>query len=202
MRKLLLTLSLGLLTIQAAYGQVRNSGTGNRGQFPTDNSSLRSVPSSSFSPAGTMMRQTQTQNIPRTSEWRAMNMNEKKEVVSGMSVKERSAFLQKMKENIVIDDIDIAPDKQEEFKNLYTEYQSNQKQIREKFIFDNKIDNLSDGEATKRLYQSFDVGQQLLDNRKAYADRFLKFLTPQQVLKLFQTEGKMREKVLDKKNSK
>jgi hypothetical protein len=36
-----------------------------------------------------------------------MNMDEKREVVSNMSVKERSVFLQKMKENIVIDDIDI-----------------------------------------------------------------------------------------------
>jgi hypothetical protein len=36
-----------------------------------------------------------------------------------------------MKENITIDDIDIPADKQEEFKNLYAEYQSNQKQIRE-----------------------------------------------------------------------
>jgi hypothetical protein len=102
----------------------------------------------------------------------------------------------------VIDDIDVAADKQEEFKNLYAEYQNDQKQIREKFIFDKKIDNLSDEEATKRLNQSFEVGQQLLDNKKVFADKFLKLLTPQQVLKLFQTEGKMREKVLDKKNSK
>jgi hypothetical protein len=39
------------------------------------------------------------------------------------------------------------------------------------------------------------------NNRRTYADKFLKILTPQQVLKLFQTEGKMREKLLDKKNS-
>jgi hypothetical protein len=30
----------------------------------------------------------------------------------------------------------------------------------------------------------------------------LKILTPQQVLTLFQTEGKMRDKMLDKKNDK
>ena len=64
-----------------------------------------------------------------------------------------------------------------------------------------KLANLSDEEATRRLNQSFDVGQQLLNNRRTYADKFLKILTPQQVLKLFQTEGKMREKLLDKKNS-
>jgi predicted Fe-S protein YdhL (DUF1289 family) len=80
------------------------------------------------------MRQQQSQNIPRASEWRTMNMDEKREVVSNMSVKERSVFLQKMKENITIDDIDIPADKQEEFKNLYAEYQSNQKQIKRNFI--------------------------------------------------------------------
>jgi hypothetical protein len=41
------------------------------------------------------MRQQQSQNIPRTSEWRTMNMDEKRAVVSNMSVKERSVFLQK-----------------------------------------------------------------------------------------------------------
>lgn len=202
MRKLLLTMLIaGLFSAQTVHGQERRSG-GNTTQRSGNTTSMRGTsPASSFSPAGTTMRQ-QNQNIPRTSEWKSMNMQEKREAVSGMSVKERSAFLQKMKENIVIDDIDVAADKQEEFKNLYAEYQNNQKQIREKFIFDNKIDNLSDEEATKRLNQSFEVGQQLLDNRKAFADKFLKLLTPQQVLKLFQTEGKMREKVLDKKNSK
>jgi len=206
MKKLLLTILISGL-ISSVQGQGRRStrtpNTTQRSGSSSDNTLYRnSSPSSTFSPAGTMMRQQQNQNIPRTSEWKSMNMQEKRDVISGMSVKERSAFLQKMKENIVIDDIDIAADKQDEFKNLYAEYQNNQKQIREKFIFDNNIDNLSDDEANRRLNQSFEVGQQLLNNRKVYADKFLKLLTPQQVLKLFQTEGKLREKVLDKKNSK
>lgn len=131
-----------------------------------------------------------------------MNMQEKKQAVSNMSVKDRSVFLQNIKENIVIDDLDIPKEKQDEFKTLYAEYQNNQKQIKEKFHVDKNLDNLSDEDATKRLNQSFEVGQQLLNNRKTYADKFLRILTPQQVLTLFQTEGKMREKMLDKKNDK
>ncbi|OAH64425.1 hypothetical protein AXA65_18875 [Chryseobacterium sp. FP211-J200] len=129
-------------------------------------------------------------------------MQEKKQAVSNMSVKDRSVFLQNIKENIVIDDLDIPKEKQDEFKTLYAEYQNNQKQIKEKFHVDKNLDNLSDEDATKRLNQSFEVGQQLLNNRKTYADKFLRILTPQQVLTLFQTEGKMREKMLDKKNDK
>jgi hypothetical protein len=196
MKKLLLTILIAgfFSTVSAQERRSNNSGM----RSSSSGSTLRGN-SSQLAPMGTVQRQT---NIPRTSEWRTMNNQEKREVVNNMSTKERSVFLQKMKENIVIDDIDVAADKQEEFKNLYAEYQNDQKQIREKFIFDKKIDNLSDEEATKRLNQSFEVGQQLLDNKKVFADKFLKLLTPQQVLKLFQTEGKMREKVLDKKNSK
>ena|SRR6218665_1696734 len=199
MKKLLLTILIaGLFSAHTVSGQDRRSNnTSLRSSNPS--SSLRGSSSSSLSPVGTMQRQP---NIPRTSEWRTMNTQEKKEVVNSMSTKERSVFLQKMKENIVIDDIDISADKQDEFKALFAEYQSNQKQIKEKFLVENNIGNLSDEEATRRLNQSFDVGQQLLNNRRTYADKFLKILTPQQVLKLFQTEGKMREKVLDKKNDK
>jgi len=200
MKKLLLTILItGLFSAHTVSGQDRRSNnTSLRSSNPNPSSSLRGS-SSSLSPVGTMQRQT---NIPRTSEWKTMNTQEKKEVVNSMSTKERSVFLQKMKENIVIDDIDISADKQDEFKALFAEYQSNQKQIKEKFLVENNIGNLSDEEATRRLNQSFDVGQQLLNNRRTYADKFLKILTPQQVLKLFQTEGKMREKVLDKKNDK
>lgn len=199
MKKLLLTIFIaGLFSAHTVRGQERRSG--NTVQRSTGNSSFRSAPTSSFSPAGTAMRQQQSQNIPRASEWRTMNMDEKRAAVSNMSVKERSVFLQKMKENITIDDLDIPADKQEEFKNLFTEYQSNQRLIKEKFHSDKNFDKLSDEEATSRLNQSFDVGQQLLNNRRAYADKFLKILTPQQVLKLFQNEGKMRDKLLDKKN--
>jgi len=198
MKKLLLTILIaGLFSAHTVSGQDRRSGTTNLRSQSGSNSSLRGS-SSSLSPVGTTQRQT---NIPRTSEWRTMNNQEKREVVNNMSTKERSMFLQKMKENIVIDDIDISADKQDEFKALYAEYQNNQKQIKEKFLVENNIGNLSDEEATRRLNQSFDVGQQLLNNRRTYADKFLKILTPQQVLKLFQIEGKMRDKLLDKKNS-
>lgn len=194
---LLIVLIVGFSSAHTMKGQ-QQRGSGNttgRGS----GSNYRSGSTSSLSPAGSMQRQ---QSIPRASEWQSMNMKERKEAVSNMSIKDRTAFLQNVKENIVIDDLEISKDKQDEFKALYAEYQNNQKQIKEKFHADKNMDNLSDDEATKRLNQSFDVGQQLLNNRKTYADKFLNILTPQQVLTLFQTEGKMRDKMLDKKNDK
>lgn len=194
---LLIVLIAGFSSAHTVKGQRRNSGN-TSGRTSTTSPSYRSAPSSSLLPSGSTQRQT----IPRTSEWKSMNMQEKKEAVSSMSVKDRGVFLQNMKENIVIDDLDISKEKQNEFKTLYAEYQNNQKQIKEKFHVDKNLDNLSDEDAINRLNQSFEVGQQLLNNRRTYADKFLKILTPQQVLTLFQTEGKMRDKMLDKKNDK
>ncbi|RZJ37781.1 MAG: hypothetical protein EOO18_04935 [Chryseobacterium sp.] len=196
-RFLLIILIAGFSSAHTAKGQQRNSGN-SAGRNSTSSPSLRGS-ANSLAPSGSMQRQ---QAIPRTSEWRTMNMKEKKEAVSNMSVRDRTVFLQNIKENIVIDDLDIPKGKQDEFKSLYAEYQNNQKQIKEKFHIDKNLDNLSDNEATERLNQSFEVGQQLLNNRRTYADKFLKILTPQQVLTLFQTEGKMRDKMLDKKNDK
>lgn len=196
---LLIVLITGLsstITIQA-----QQRGSGNTASRSSNSSpSYRNSTANSFSPSASMQQRQQT--IPRTSEWQSMNMKERKQVVSNMSVKDRTIFLQNMKENIVIEDLHIPTEKQDEFKSLYAEYQNNQKQIKDKFFVDKNLDNLSDEEATRRLNQSFDVGQQLLNNRKAYAEKFLKILSPQQVLTLFQTEGKMRDKMLDKKNDK
>lgn len=188
----------GFSSAHTIKGQQRNTGN-TAGRNSTSTPSFRSGSANSLAPSGTMQRQ---QSIPRTSEWQSMNMKERRQAVNNMSVKDRTVFLQNMKENIVIDDLDIPKEKQDEFKTMYAEYQNNQKQIKEKFYVDKNLDNLSDDEATKRLNQSFDVGQQLLNNRRTYADKFLKILTPQQVLTLFQTEGKMRDKLLDKKNDK
>lgn len=73
-----------------------------------------------------------------------------------------------------------------------------QNNIKSRFKPSEDYDNMSDEEATKQLNESFDVGQQLLDNRKIYAQKFFKVLKPQQVLQMYQTEGKMRSKILDK----
>jgi hypothetical protein len=47
--------------------------------------------------------------------------------------------------------------------------------------------------------QSFEVGLQLLNNRKLYTEKFLKILSPQQVLKLFDHEGQIREKMMERR---
>lgn len=195
---LLIILIAGLSATPTAKGQQRSSGNPS-GKTPAAPTYKSGYTSSLMPSAGFTQKQ---ETIPTTSDWKAMDIQEKREAVRNMSPKDRGIFLQKMKEDIVIDNLGIAQNQEEQFKALYTEYQNNQKQIKEKFSVGKNVQNLSNEEARKRLDQSFEVGQELLNNRRAYADKFLKFLTPQQVLMLFQTEGKMRDKVLEKKNDK
>lgn len=134
-------------------------------------------------------------------DWKNMKPQQRKEAINKMSPKERMSLLQQFRENMVVSELEVPQQNQDEFKTLYAEYQQKQKEIRSKFTFNENYDGMSDEEADKELNQSFQIGQELLDNRRKYAERFRKIVKPQQVLQLFQTEGKMREKVMEKRNT-
>ena len=132
-------------------------------------------------------------------DWKNMKPEQRKEVIQKMSPQEKMSLLKQFRENMMVSELDIPQTDQLEFKTLYAEYQEKQNSIKSRFKPSEDYENMSDEEATKQLNESFDVGQQLLDNRKIYAQKFLKVLKPQQVLQMYQTEGKMRSKILDKK---
>ena len=132
-------------------------------------------------------------------DWKNMKPEQRKEVIQKMSPQEKMSLLKQFRENMMVSELEVAQNDQTEFKTLYAEYQDKQNNIKSRFKPSEDYDNMSDEEATKQLNESFDVGQQLLDNRKIYAQKFLKVLKPQQVLQMYQTEGKMRSKILDKK---
>lgn len=134
-----------------------------------------------------------------TYDWKSMKPEQRKEVIKNMNPDERMTLLKEYRDKMIIAELAIPQNSQKEFLKLYNEYQAKQNEIKSKFSANQGYENLSDEEATKQLNQSFEVGQQLLDNRKYYAQKFVKVISPQQVLKLYQTEGKMRSKILDKK---
>ena len=132
-------------------------------------------------------------------DWKTMKPDERKAVIQKMSPQQRAALLHQFRENMVISELEVSQDDQPEFKSLYSEYQQKQNEIKSKFKPNEDYENMSDEEAKQQLNQSFEVGQQLLDNRKAYSQKFMKVIKPQQVLQMYQTEGRMRNKILDKK---
>ena len=135
----------------------------------------------------------------RKYDWKNMKPEQRKEVIQKMSPQEKMSLLKQFRENMMVSELDVPQTDQPEFKTLYAEYQEKQNSIKSRFKPSEDYENMSDEEATKQLNESFDVGQQLLDNRKIYAQKFMKVLKPQQVLQMYQTEGKMRSKILDKK---
>lgn len=132
-------------------------------------------------------------------DWRGMKPEQRKEIIQKMNPAQRMTLLQEFREKMIISELDLPENSQPEFKTLYAEYQKKQNDIKAKFSPQENYSGISDQEAIRELDRSFEVGQQLLDNRKDYAQKFMKVISPQQVLQLYQTEGKMRNKILDKK---
>ncbi|KQS90022.1 MULTISPECIES: hypothetical protein [Chryseobacterium] len=132
-------------------------------------------------------------------DWKKMDPKQRKEIINKMSPEERKALLIKFRNNMVLEQLNIDADDKEEFTKLYNEYMDKQKQIKSQFDSDFNPETLSEEEAKTKLNQSFDVGQQMLDNRKEYAEKMQKVIPCQKVLKLFNSESMMRDKMNERK---
>lgn len=122
-----------------------------------------------------------------------MSREERQAYMRSLPPEQRKNILEDALTAMLIKRLEIPAEKQQDFKNLYLEFQDSQKAINKKFKPSGPRTAPSDAEARKMLSQSFELGQQLLDNRKAYTERFLKILTPQQVLKLYKQEKEMKD---------
>ena len=203
MKKLFFSLILISSVMQVNAQTERRGGSTDRSRIGTDNTSNTmqrgSLGTTSLAPMQNDRMRTSQSQMQNTSTWQGMNNEERQDMMKNMSPRERSQFMQTVKQDIFLDELDIPQESQAEFKEIFEQYTNSQKQIKDKFKGTVNIEKLSNDEAKQKLDDSFEVGKQLLDNRKTYADKFLKILTPQQVLKLFQTEGKVRDKIMDKK---
>lgn len=130
-------------------------------------------------------------------DWKNMSGDERKKTINSMSSEERSELLNDFRENMMVSELEVPNEKQEQFRDLYTEYQERQKNIKSKFQPTKDYNSLTDEEAKAKLNQSFDVGQQLLNNRREYSEKFMRIIPPQKVLKMYDTEGKMRNRVME-----
>lgn len=132
-------------------------------------------------------------------DFRTMSPEQRRELIRKMTPEQRHQLMEDAAVIMAIKKLQVPAEKQDAFKKLLIEYNQSQKNIKNKFKEDFSKENISDAEAKNLLTQSFQLGQELLDNRKIYADKFLKILTPQQVLKLFSHEGKMRENFMERR---
>lgn len=101
----------------------------------------------------------------------------------------------------MMEHLDISEEKKEKFKNLYSQYQDEQREIKKRFSNDFDPDKLTDEEAGQKLEESFEAGEALLNNRRSFARKMQGVLKPQEMLKLFRTEGMLREKMMERRNT-
>ncbi|EFK37468.1 Uncharacterised protein [Chryseobacterium gleum] len=135
-------------------------------------------------------------NAQRTDyDWKKMDPKQRKEVINNLSPEERKELLKKFRNNMIMDNLNVDPEDKAEFTQLYNEYLDSQKQIKSQFNSNFDPETLTDEEAKAKLQQSFEVGQKLLDNRKKYADKMQQVIPCQKVLKLFQSEKMMKDKM-------
>lgn len=134
----------------------------------------------------------------QNGEIKILDKNEKVKAIKNMTPDQKMNLLQGFRQNLIIEDLQIPENKQQEFSALYDEYQKSQRNIKSNFQRAENFENLNDAEAQKELDASFEVGQKLLDNKKEYSKKFQKVMKPQQVLQLFESEGKMRTKVRER----
>lgn len=139
-------------------------------------------------------------NAQDVKNWRSMKPEQRQELINKMSSEEKINLLRTFRQRMMIDELEVPEAKQEEFKTLYDEYQESQTKIKGKFQPNPNYNTMTDQEAKAELEKSFIVGQELLNNRKKYAEKFQKVVKPQQVLEMFQSEGKMRNRVIDRKS--
>lgn len=126
---------------------------------------------------------------------------QRKDLINNLTPEQKKEFYEKLKTETMMDDLKIDDAKKEEFKKLYDEYQESQKKIKSGFNSNFDASQLSEEEAKKKLDESFNVGQQLMENRKKYSKEMQKVMSPQQILKMFQNEGTMREKMMERRNN-
>lgn len=134
----------------------------------------------------------------QNGEIKIVDKNEKVKAIKNMTPDQKMNLLQGFRQNLIIEDLQIPENKQQEFSALYDEYQKSQRNIKSNFQRAENFENLNDAEAQKELDASFEVGQKLLDNKKEYSKKFQKVIKPQQVLQMFESEGKMRTKVRER----
>lgn len=133
-------------------------------------------------------------------DWKTMSKTERQAALENMTSDQKMHLLQNIKQNMMLEELNIPEKDKQKFNELYLECQNNQRKIKNAFEARTDYENLTDEEAVKELNASFDVGQKLLDTKRECANKFLKIMRPQQVLQMFENEGRMRSKVRDRKD--
>lgn len=108
-----------------------------------------------------------------------------------ISSEERRSFFQKVQVQRMMAELNLSTEKKEEAQKLFEGYLEKRDDIMRKFKPDTDKDNLTEQEAMAHIRKGLNVAQELLDMRREYTDKFLKVLTPNQILQMSRLEKDM-----------
>lgn len=127
-----------------------------------------------------------------------LSPEERHQLMKSLSPEKKRELLWKFREDMFIQKLNLEKQHQDTFRTIFVGYQQEQRSIKEGFNPKFNPDKLTDEEALLKIEKSFEVGEKLLNSRRKYAKELQKVLSPQQILKFFQIEGEMRDKMLKK----
>ncbi|MCL1667552.1 hypothetical protein M2T82_05700 [Elizabethkingia ursingii] len=102
--------------------------------------------------------------------------------------------------DILVKNLGLNDNQEKAFREVYNNYEVSQMFVMKEFKEKYNKPELSEEETKEKIYTGFDVSQKLLNNKRTYADRFLKVLTPKQLEKMFEMEKRMGRRIMDKKH--
>ncbi|MDO4224647.1 MAG: hypothetical protein Q4C75_02005 [Bergeyella zoohelcum] len=114
-----------------------------------------------------------------------------KERFKKASSEEKIKMFREMQIQMMLKKLNLSAEKQTPVKVLLEDYFAERDAVFKQFKNKESDENLTNEEALKRIKTGFDTAQKLLDVRKIYTDKFLKELSPQQVIRLHKMEKEM-----------
>lgn len=111
----------------------------------------------------------------------------------------RIEHLQEARVNFLVNKMKLSGTQEQEFRSLYSEYENSRSEILKSFRSKFSREDLSEEEARKKIYEGFDLSEKLLENKRSYADRFLKIVTAVQLDEMFRLEKAIGRHVMEKK---
>lgn len=123
----------------------------------------------------------------------------RKELISKLSPEQKRELYRDYRKNALMEELKIRKEDQAAFGKIYSDYQESQRRIKDRFDGNFDPDQLSEEQARKRLEDSFQYGEQLINNRREYAKKMQQVVKPQQVIKMFRVEGQMRDRMLERR---
>lgn len=127
-----------------------------------------------------------------------LSPEERHEILKKLSPEQKRELAWQYRENLLIEQLKINKEKQDSFKKIYRNYQQELRKIKDGFNPKFDAEKLTEKEAEEKLAKSFEVGEKFIHCRKKFAQELRQSLSPQQILRMYQIESEIKDKMMKK----